>query len=66
MLNLSFLDIFEKQDVFFLLSFLNLHGLNLKGARNFLQRLSLTSCWEEKKKKANKNSLLDHLEGTRQ
>lgn len=33
-LNFSFLDIFEKQSVF---SFLNLHGLNLKGARNFLQ-----------------------------
>lgn len=33
-LNFSFLDIF-KNKVFF--SFLNLHGLNLKGAGNFLQ-----------------------------
>lgn len=49
MLKLSFLDVFEKKGFFS--SFLNLHGLNLEGARNFLQSGSLTSSWEGLKTK---------------
>lgn len=44
--NFTFLNIFEKKLLFFFfLSFLNLHGLNFKGARDFASS-SLTSVWE--------------------